>query len=178
MLLKDHRGPFFLCSNLRTWGMALPGAALLLLSCLVFVPFAQGYSSGAASCYSARKGHGKMTRGTGGFQIELACTSHGDCAVSRFCSALTGADGSTGASALKGGGCEPCRKCEDGTDSIDVKCPCSKEQDRNEVEYHHVNANPDIVRLVLRGKRGTKLIKFRGVFVLFAALGIMLNVLI
>lgn len=132
--------------------------------CLLLAVSVHGYSSGAASCYSARKGHGKMTRGTGGFQLEIACNSHDECSLSRFCSAPTGLDGSSGANALKGGGCESCRKCEDDSDSIDLKCPCNKEEDRDGVELQPIaNHNAgSTLRLVLRGKRGRKLIKFRG----------------
>jgi hypothetical protein len=97
--------------------------------------------------------------------LEIACRNHADCPKHRFCSAPAGADGDSGTAGLKGGGCEPCAKCEDGV-AIDGGCPCNSDHNRNDSHQDSTLgaeiADSGKVRLVLRGKRETKLIKFRG----------------
>ena len=93
---------FFACRHMLASGRLL--ALMLAGRCAA-------YSSGAGSCTSAMRGHGPSRLGDGGYALTLSqpCEKHASCHKTEFCSVE---------------GCDKCRYCLHGSDSINKRCPC------------------------------------------------------
>lgn len=120
-------------------------ALVLMLSLLACR--CSAYSSGAGSCSSAMKGHGHPKAGSGGYALHVAptCRLHADCHKTEFCSVW---------------GCDKCRYCRHGSDSINERCPCGL--GRKAATFTGAKAEAAAAELAARQARRAKVQNGRG----------------